>query len=91
MINPFLHSLEKESYTFGDVTKKVVSNIKSNQQNAVKNNEPLLLGTASINEKMDRSIGEAIETWDKALMEKGELKERREKLDKYVQLIEKGE
>lgn len=56
------------------------------------NDRPLILGsTVSNSETMDSSIGEAIETWDKALIEKGEFKEGKDKLSKYVQLIEKGE
>jgi hypothetical protein len=60
--------------------------------NVVNTTKPnLLLGSASDNGKMEASVVEALDAWDKVLAEKEELKEQRTKLEKYVALIEKGE
>jgi hypothetical protein len=80
-----------ETYSFGDVTKAVVSSIKTNQLNAVNkstgNNERLLLG--SVDGKMEQSVVQALDTWDKFLSERDELKTNRAKLERYVAFIEK--
>lgn len=82
-----------ESYTFGDVTKTVVSSIKSNQLDAVKSTQqPLLIGAKSVDDKViEQSVSEALEKWDDALMKKEEMKDRKAKVEQYVELIEKGE
>jgi hypothetical protein len=86
----FLYILD--SYSFGDVTKAVVSNIKSNQLEVVNTKRrPLLLGTKSDDGTIiDQSVSEALDKWDKALLERDEGRERKAMVEKYVELIEKG-
>jgi hypothetical protein len=81
-----------DSYSFGDVTKTVISSIKSNQLKVVNTKkEPLLLGTKSLDDRIEQSVSEALEKWDEALLEKDGMKERQTKVEQYVDLIEKGE
>jgi hemerythrin-like domain-containing protein len=81
-----------ESYSFGDVTKAVVSNIQSNQLEVVNKKQRLvLLGTKSANETMiEQTVSEALDEWDKALTERDEGKGRKAMVEQYVELIEKG-
>lgn len=81
-----------DSYSFGDVTKTVVSSIKSNQLEAAKSKKPpLLLGTKSRDDEIEESVREALEKWDSNTSQKDELKECQKKAEEYVAMIEQGE
>ena len=59
--------------------------------NAVKTKQtPLLLGSSG-DDNIEKSVSEALDKWDEALIKDDAMKERRAKLEEYVTLIENGE
>ena len=89
--------LFSDSYSFGDVTKMVVSNIISEQSRSstdesksIERQAPLL-GMKTSKGYLEPNVREALEKWDKLLAESEESKNDRVKLEQYLSIVEKGE
>lgn len=83
-LNPMFLAVD---YEFGDVTRKVVSDLADDGKvEVVTKDSPALIGMKSAND-MEPSVIEALDKWD-TLSEK-ELKDGIDKIGQYVDLIEK--
>ena len=72
-------------YEFGDVTKKVVASFAEDAKIIPKDKQTI--GMKSANNDLESDMIEALDKWD-VLSEK-ELKDGLDKIEKYVELVEK--